>query len=171
MNPSLKTASTAVLLATLSAGLAEAATPPDNAPTIMVDSQPVPQMTQRELDERLWLTALTGNVGAIVQLVEQGANPNIATRYGETAMHAAAARGHLNIVNFLLKKGVSIHSRTANGWTPLHHAARFGHAAVANLLVQAGANPRVPTTDPGHKTPIDIAVDKGDLRMARIMGW
>ncbi|MGB0846641.1 MAG: ankyrin repeat domain-containing protein [Thiolinea sp.] len=170
MNPLIRNVSAAILLAAFSVGIAQAATT-NSAPTVVVDSAPVPQMTQRDLDERLWLTALTGNVGAIVELVEQGANPNIATRYGETAMHAAAARGHLNIVHYLLKKGVSIHSRTTNGWTPLHHAARFGHASVANFLVQSGANPRVPTNDAGHKTPIDIAVEKGDLRTARIMGW
>jgi len=114
---------------------------------------------------------LTGNIGAIIRLVEQGANPRIATRHGETAMHAAAARGHLNIVNYLSKNGVSIHSTTSNGWTPLHHAARFGRASVAHFLVRLGANPRLTTKDLGRKTPIDIAVDNGDLRTARIMGW
>ncbi len=168
MNPLIRNVSVALLLATLSLGTAQANTN-NSAPTIIVDSAPVPTMSQTDLDERLWLTALTGNVGAIVDLVEQGANPFIATRYGETAMHAAAARGHLNIVHFLLKKGVSIHARTSNGWTPLHHAARFGHASVANFLVQSGASPWVPTDD--RKTAIDMAVDKGDLRTARIMGW
>lgn len=170
MNPLIKNLSSALILSLCCVGLSQAATT-SSAPTVIVDTQPVPQMSQRDLDERLWLTALTGNIGVIVELVAKGANPKIATRYGETAMHAAAARGHLNIVNYLSKSGVSIHSRTTNGWTPLHHAARFGHAAVANFLVRSGANPRVPTRDAGNKTPIDIAVDKGDLRTARIMGW
>nr|CAA6829136.1 MAG: Unknown protein [uncultured Thiotrichaceae bacterium] len=137
----------------------------------MVDTRPVPQYTQRDLDEQLWLTALTGNVGALSKLVTMGANPKIATSHGETALHAAAARGHLHVVNFLLRSGVSLHSRTSNGWTPLHHAARFGHATIANVLVRSGANPRIPTSDAGRKTPIDIAIDKGDMRMARIMGY
>ncbi|HPY42453.1 MAG TPA: ankyrin repeat domain-containing protein, partial [Thiolinea sp.] len=91
--------------------------------------------------------------------------------YGETAIHAAAARWHLQIIQFLAQKGVNINARTSNGWTALHHAVRFGHANVANYLVQAGANPRMPTSDAGQKTPIDLAMDKNDLRMARILGY
>lgn len=141
------------------------------APTVAVDTSPVPQMSQRDLDERLWLAALAGNLAMINELVSQGANPRIATRYGETAIHAAAARGHTQIIAFLAQRGVNINARTSNGWTALHHAVRFGHANVANYLVQAGANPRVPTSDVGQKTPIDIAMDKNDLRMARILGY
>lgn len=170
MTPIIRTLSFAVLATAIAAG-SSALAAPNNAATVMVDNRPVPQQSQRDLDEQLWLTALSGNVGALAQLVNQGANPKIATSHGETALHAAAARGHLRVVNFLLKSGVSIHSRTTNGWTPLHHAARFGHASVANVLVRSGANPRIPARDAGQKTPIDIAVDKGDLRMARIMGW
>lgn len=170
MNPLIRNVSVAILLAAFSLGTAQAATT-NSAPTIVVDRNPVPQMSQRDLDERLWLTALTGNVRAIIDLVDKGANPFISTRYGETAMHAAASRGHLNIVHYLIKKGVSVHARTSKGWTPLHHAARFGHSSVANFLVRSGASPWVPTNDAGKKTPIDIAVEKGDLRTARIMGW
>lgn len=141
------------------------------APTVAVDTTPVPQMSQRDLDERLWLAALAGNLAMINDLVGQGANPRIATRYGETAIHAAAARGHTQIIAFLAQRGVNINARTSNGWTALHHAVRFGHANVANYLVQAGANPRLPTNDVGQKTPIDIAMDKNDLRMARILGY
>jgi len=144
---------------------------PSSEATVTVDTRPVPQYTQRDLDEQLWLTALTGNVGALSQLITLGANPRIATRHGETALHAAAARGHLQVVNFLMKSGVSIHARTTNGWTPLHHAARFGHASVANVLVRSGASTQARSSDAGRKTPIEIAVDKGDLRLARIMGW
>ena len=146
MNPLIRNVSVAFLLAALSLGTAQANTN-NSAPTVVVDTNPVPQMSQRDLDERLWLTALTGNIKAIIDLVEKGANPFISTRHGETAMHAAAARGHLNIVSYLIKQGVSVHARTRTGWTPLHHAARFGHSSVAHFLVKSGASPWVPTSD------------------------
>lgn len=142
-----------------------------SAPTVAADKTPVPQMSQRDLDEKLWLSALAGNLSMVMDLVSQGANPRITTRYGETAIHAAAARGHMQIIDFLSKRGVSINARTSNGWTALHHAVRFGHANVANYLIQSGASPRVQTSDAGQKTPIDIAMDKNDLRMARILGY
>jgi hypothetical protein len=172
MTPLIRNLSAAVIAATLMTGAAHAApNQPGNAATINADPRPAPQYSQRDLDERLWITALTGDITSLVQLVQMGANPKIATSHGETALHAAAARGHLRVVNFLLQQGVSAHSRTTNGWTPLHHAARFGHVSVANFLVRAGANPNMPTYDAGRKTPIDIALDKRDLRMARVMGW
>ncbi|MEZ5534976.1 MAG: ankyrin repeat domain-containing protein [Thiolinea sp.] len=154
------------------AGTAQAATgQPSNAATINADNRPAAGYSQRELDEALWMAALSGDVNALTMLVREGANPRISTAHGETALHAAAARGHLRVVNFLLRQGVSLHARTSNGWTALHHAARFGHVSVANFLVRSGANPRLPTTDAGRKTPIQIALDKRDLRMARVLGW
>lgn len=143
------------------------------APTVVVGGEaPERRYSQQELDEVFWLAALRGDLNALILLVRQGANPRVKTRHGETALHAAAARGHLRAAHYLVRQGgVSVHSTTSNGWSPLHHAARFGHASVANFLMQSGANARLPTTDAGRKTPIDIAVEKGDLRIARIMGW
>ncbi|HPY41012.1 MAG TPA: ankyrin repeat domain-containing protein, partial [Thiolinea sp.] len=85
-----------------------------SAPTVAADTNPVPQMSQKDLDERLWLAALAGNLGMVTDLISQGANPRISTRYGETAIHAAAARGHLQIIQFLAQKGVNINARTSN---------------------------------------------------------
>ncbi len=164
MTPLIKILSATILATTLMTGIAQAAPMPGNADN-------GPQYSQRELDEAFWMNALSGNINALMLLVKEGANPRIATPHGETAMHAAAARGHLRVVSFLLQQGVSAHSRTTNGWTPLHHAARFGHVSVANFLIRSGASPLSRTRDAGHKTPIDIALDKNDLRMARVMGW
>lgn len=172
MTPLVRTFSAAILTTTFMTGAAQAAPMPNSGATINADAGiAAPQYSQRDLDEALWMTALSGDINALTLLVREGANPGIATSHGETALHAAAARGHLRVVSFLLQQGVSAHSRTTNGWTPLHHAARFGHVSVANFLVRSGANPHSPTQDAGRKTPIDIALDKHDLRMARVMGW
>ncbi|HPQ94233.1 MAG: ankyrin repeat domain-containing protein [Thiothrix sp.] len=138
-------------------------------PTVIAAPRPTP-VGQRELNEQLWLACLSGNLGMLRQLVDQGANPKIATRNGETALHAAAARGHVQIVQYLIQLGVSVNARTTNGWTPLHHAARFGHVSVANILLRKGANPWIATYD-AKKSAIQMALDRHDLRMARVLGW
>ncbi len=173
---------TALLVTTLS-GIAEvhsavpAAAPlrynsgVSSAPTVAAEPNRAPRMTQRDIDERLWLAALSGNMHVLRDMISQGGNPRTATPHRETALHAAAARGHLQAVIYLIKNGANIHARTSNGWTPLHHAARFGHAHVANYLLRAGANPNHPTTDRARKTPIDIALDRNDMRMARLLGY
>ena len=71
----------------------------------------------------------------------------------------------------LVKKGANVNATTATGWTPLHHAARFGRADAANYLLQQGANPKATTLGTPAKTPVQMALDQGDLRTARILGY
>lgn len=179
--PSMRPLVTA-LIVTASIGLVEAnsavpAAAPlrpavSNAPTVAVQpNNYIPRMTQRDKDERVWLAAIAGNLPALKDMLQKGGNPRSATPHGETALHAAAARGHLQVVIYLASHGGNIHERTRNGWTPLHHAARFGRVNVASYLLRAGANPYQPTRDTGRKTPIDIALDRRDMRMARTLGY
>ena len=128
-------------------------------------------MSQQELDKQLWDAAHAGDVTTVKTLLAQGANANIATDAGETALHAAVAAGSLPSVVALVTSGANVNSVTRNGWSPLHHAARFGRADAANYLMQHGANPRVSTRDNPPKTPVQMAQDRGDLRTARILGY
>lgn len=139
-------------------------------PTVSTPQAPL-QETQQDLDEQLWLFARAGNLPVVMELIQKGANLNITTRYGETPLHAAATFGHAPVVNYLLSKGANVNALTTRGWTPLHSAARFGRTIVANLLKQRGANSLARTNDLGNKTPIDMAIDAGDLRLARILGY
>lgn len=139
-------------------------------PTVSTPQAPL-QETQQDLDEQLWLFARAGNLPVVMELIQKGANLNIATRYGETPLHAAATFGHVPVVNYLLAQGANVNALTSRGWTPLHSAARFGRPIVANLLKQRGANSFARTSDLGNKTPIDMAIDTGDLRLARILGY
>lgn len=128
-------------------------------------------VSQDELNRQLWDAAHAGNISTVQTLLGQGASPNIATKSGETALHAATAAGSLPTVVLLVNNGANVNSVTSNGWTPLHHAARFGRADVANFLIQHGANPKIATRDNPPKTPVQMAVDRGDLRIARMLGY
>lgn len=139
-------------------------------PTVQTNQAPL-QETQEDLDEQLWLFARAGNLPVVMELIQKGANLNITTRYGETPLHAAATFGHVRVVNYLIAQGANVNALTTRGWTPLHSAARFGHPVVANVLKQQGANSLARTSDLGNKTPIEMAVDTGDLRLARILGY
>ena len=139
-------------------------------PTVQTNQAPL-QETQQDLDEQLWLFARAGNLPVVRELVQKGASLNITTRFGETPLHAAATFGHAQVVSSLLAQGANVNASTTRGWTPLHSAARFGRPVVANLLKQRGASSQIRTNDLGNKTPIDMAIDKGDLRLARILGY
>ena len=86
-------------------------------------------------------------------------------------MHAAVAAGSLSTVIALKNAGGNINAVTSNGWTPLHHAARFRRADIANYLRTQGANPQAYTRDNPPKTPLQMALDNGDMRIARILGY
>lgn len=153
---------------------APAPTAADVPLTTAVSPAPAPEavtISQDELNRQLWDAAHAGNTSTVQTLLGQGASPNIATKSGETALHAATAAGSLPTVVLLVNNGANVNSVTSNGWTPLHHAARFGRADVANFLIQHGANPKIATRDNPPKTPVQMAVDRGDLRIARMLGY
>ena len=156
---------------------APAAAPVANAegympdPTAAAPAQPeVPQISQAEKDSRFWLAAREGNSTEVAEMLQQGANPNTVNDNGATAIHGATQYGSLPLVIYLHKSGVNINATTTNGWTAIHTAARFGKADIANYLKQQGLNPNTPTSDFG-KTPVQMALDNGDLRTARILGY
>lgn len=143
-----------------------------NLPMANVAAQPeAPRMTQGELDSRMWDAARAGDAATVATMLQQGANIHYASRFGETALHAATAAGSLQTAIYLINAGANVNAATANGWTPLHHAARFGRADIANFLVNKGANANATTTENPPKTPMQMALDKGDLRIARMLGY
>ena len=140
-------------------------------PTAAAPAQPeVPQISQADKDSRFWLAAREGNSTEVAEMLQQGANPNTVNDNGATAIHGATQYGSLPLVIYLHKSGVNINATTTQGWTAIHTAARFGKADIANYLKQQGLNPNTPTSDFG-KTPVQLALDKGDLRTARILGY
>lgn len=149
------------------AAIAPAAAAPDTAPT----EAAAPVLSQDELNKQVWDAAQAGDAATVTTLLQQGADANTATASGETALHAAVAAGSLPAVVQLVGKGANVNAATASGWTPLHHAARFGRADAANYLLKQGANPKAVTLGSPSKTPVQMAMDKGDIRTARILGY
>ena len=161
----------------------QAAAPNANPPAAPAASTPAPQAaaapaepevppkTAAQLTSEIWDAARSGNTAAVQVALQEGANPNSATHLGETAMHAAVAAGSLSTVIALKNAGGNINAVTSNGWTPLHHAARFRRADIANYLRKQGANPQAYTRDNPPKTPLQMALDNGDMRIARILGY
>ena len=56
---------------------------------------------------------------AVRLLVELGADVNVASDSGETAMHGAATGGVNDVVKLLVEKGAKLDTKSKEGWTPL----------------------------------------------------
>ncbi|XP_078085389.1 BRCA1-associated RING domain protein 1-like isoform X2 [Mustelus asterias] len=83
----------------------------------------------------LHVAAIKGDITAVEQLLENGANPNIKDNAGWTPLHEACNHGHLEIVALLLKFGVLLNTPGYQNDSPLHDAVRNGHVDVVKLLI------------------------------------
>jgi cytohesin len=93
----------------------------------------------------LHVAARDGDVNRVRELLEQGADANVAVRSGEprspawgnTPLHYAAACGNVQIIKMLIDKGAKPPAANDRGETPLHRATQS--ADVVNALFAAGA--------------------------------
>ncbi len=97
-------------------------------------------MTLHYFDNALWL-------------LQQGANPKAATRFGNQLLSAAVDANRLDLVNLLLSKGVP--------GTGLDTAVRNGNREMFDTLLKAGTDPR--------EAGIFTCIQYGQPEMARIL--
>jgi ankyrin repeat protein len=96
--------------------------------------------------------ALAGDVELMRVLLENGANPNIATVEGTTALMAASGMNwvsnqtynhgeaaYLEAIKLCLQEGADINAANSLGFTSLHAAAARGWESAIQLLVDNGA--------------------------------
>jgi ankyrin repeat protein len=74
-------------------------------------------------------------------LLDQGADPNLAARNGDTPLIAAARVGFLGAVAELLERKAKVDAANRMGETPLIVAVQNRHVAIARLLLSLGADP------------------------------
>ena len=82
-----------------------------------------------------------GNAGAVLNLLENDSNANIANHEGTTPLLAACANGRLSVVLILLDAGASPNLSNHRGEVPLFFASAKGHLEVMAKLLEAGADP------------------------------
>jgi ankyrin repeat protein len=118
----------------------------------------------------LFLAAEVNNLDVIKLLVAAGADPNIPTAYGTTALMVACGAGTdvqrarsieergmaVETARYLLDRGADVNAVGEFGWTPLHNAAYQGLTDVIELLVSRGA--KTETKDKLGQTPLSISL-------------
>ena len=74
-------------------------------------------------------------------LLNQGANPNLAARDGETPLIAAARIGYLGALADLVRLGAKVDAANRAGETALIVAVQNRHPAIVKVLLSLGADP------------------------------
>lgn len=95
-------------------------------------------------DERggspLYHAAWNGRAELVRGLIAIGAEVNVATTDGLTALHGGALNGYAEVCRALLERGADPNARsTVQGNTPLHIVWRGGYAEIAAMLIEYGA--------------------------------
>lgn len=107
--------------------------------------------------------AKCGDVLALEDLLQAGADIDARDRYGQSALMLAARGGHRVAVEALLRHGANLNFTAKFGLSALMLAIIAGHEEVARILARAGADLELRGTGaPGfwNKTAYDLAAER-----------
>ncbi|CAM9634439.1 unnamed protein product, partial [Ectocarpus fasciculatus] len=109
-------------------------------------SQPLSGLKHKVGDDTPLIAAgFQGQTGAMKLLLDRGADPSLANRQGNTALHAATFANKPSTLKFLLDRGVFNVSQTnQDGFSPVILAAHAGSDKCLRLLLKAGASVNTP---------------------------
>ncbi len=118
-------------------------------------------------DGELFSAAAAGDVGAVEQSLEQGANVNTIGALKRTPLIVAAFCDHPELVKLLLEKGARHDAADSNGMSPLHAAVIIGGMETAKNLLAGGAN--VNGRDAAERTALHVAAATNQVALVELL--
>eukprot|EP00026_Physarum_polycephalum_P007955 Phypoly_transcript_08028.p1 GENE.Phypoly_transcript_08028~~Phypoly_transcript_08028.p1 ORF type:complete len:391 (+),score=73.79 Phypoly_transcript_08028:224-1396(+) len=121
----------------------------------------------------LHFAAQRGYTGAVMDLVDLGAQVNALDKNGATPLHLASKNGHTETASMLITLGASVELLDSENLTPLCAATTYGHVETASALVALGGDvgPQCRTRSGVYahvpRSALEIARDQGDEEMVR----
>jgi len=107
-----------------------------------------------------------GHQYVIELLLDRGADINIKSRSGRTALHKAVGNSKEEVANLLINRGVDVTAQTKSSlWTALHSAASQGNVRPVFVLLGHGAYLDAKTSE--EETSLEIAIDRGHDAVAQ----
>ena len=88
----------------------------------------------------MWAPDIGFGLNGVLSLHQAGADLNIRTHDGLTALMLAACWGHGDVVKYLHLAGADLNMRSNVGRTAVMEAAQSGHVDIVKYLHQAGAD-------------------------------
>ena len=116
--------------------------------------------------DSIHVAAAVGNIEAVKQHLDAGADVNAKMNNGSTSLHAATTK---EVAELLIANGAEVNAKTRTGRTPLHNGDTKG---IVELLIAKGANVNALILSGSHqgKTPLDTADNKETADLLRKHG-
>ena len=89
---------------------------------------------------RIHISAIEGNIEAVIQHLADGDDVNSRDVDGRTPLHIATFNNYENLSELLITKGADVNAATIDGLTPLHNTSAKGYVKLAELLINKGAD-------------------------------
>ena len=116
---------------------------------------------------KLMSAAIEGNLQRVNELLQQGANPDIAGEDGRSPLMAASWNKHYEIVDSLINARADVNLSNRDGWTALSFAAWNGDVVIVKNLLRVAANKFKKTAD--GFTPLQLAEQKGHQEIVELL--
>lgn len=92
-------------------------------------------------------------------LLNKGADPNVKTNNGQTAVHFTASKNNLDAARKLVAHGATARVKDKRGQLPLHRAAAVGNVPIIKLMLQQQSP--INATDIDSSTALHHAIAEG----------
>ncbi|KAI5108268.1 polycystin-2-like, partial [Silurus meridionalis] len=102
------------------------------------------------------------------EILGDGADPNSADKYGQTALHEISRAWNVDVMRFFFERGADICRPDAFGVTPLHVAAALDYEDMIRFLLERGADVEAQTYR-DMQTPLHFAAKNDATEAIQIL--
>ncbi|KAK3583530.1 hypothetical protein CHS0354_026114 [Potamilus streckersoni] len=112
------------------------------------------------------LAAESGNIAALIYIIDCGTDPWCKTYQEETLLHRACLKGQLEMSKYLIQNYLTmLHVVDSMNRPPAHHAAESGNIALLSYLIDCGTDPLCKSS--AEETLLHRACLNGQLEMSK----
>ncbi|XP_050981141.1 transient receptor potential cation channel subfamily A member 1 [Labeo rohita] len=101
-------------------------------------------------------------------VLTNGADPNSADKYGQTALHEISRAWNIDVMRFFLERGADFQRADTFGVTPLHVAAGLDYEEMLQFLLERGADIEARTYK-DKQTPLHFAAKNDAVGAVRML--
>jgi ankyrin repeat protein len=114
------------------------------------------------------IAAQNGHVGCMQILEQNGADKEIKTKVGSTAIHEGVLSKRKNVVEYLISKRFPVNIKRGDGYTPLALAIMNSKdLTIPKLLLEGGADPNLVSKE--GVSPLFFAIKTKNLEAIQLL--